>query len=127
MFKLSHRSINRLNGVKAILIVIATDSIKDAPYDFGIADLGGLRSAVEQHRLYVNKKSQKDGYFRKSKHQEGEAFDIVCYKDGEITWDADVFTEVANHIMTLAKDKYNIDLVWGGHWKSFKDMPHFQI
>lgn len=126
-YKLSRLSLARLNGVKAILTAICVDAIPNSPYDFGIAWMGGVRTAVEQHRLFVNKKSKADGYTRISKHQKGLAFDIVCYEDGKITWDEKIFTEVANHILETAKKQYGIELTWGGNWKSFQDKPHFQI
>ncbi len=126
-YKLSRLSLARLNGVKAMLTAICVDAVKETPYDFGVAWMGGLRTAVQQHRLFVNKKSKADGYTHISKHQKGTAFDIVCYKDGEITWDADVFEKVAKHILEIAKSQYGIQLTWGGNWKSFQDRPHFQL
>ena len=125
----------RLQGVNMMLVAIVFEAIRNSPHDFGIAWMGGFRTAVEQHRLFVDKKSTKDGTFKKSKHQrltadarpDSAAFDIVCYKDGEITWDAEIFTEVAKHIKKVAKETYNIDLTWGGDWKKFVDMPHFEL
>lgn len=126
-FKLSRRSLVRLNGVNSILIAIAVDAVRKSPFDFGIADMGGLRTAVEQHRLYLDGKSKLDGYVNQSKHQKGLAFDIVCYKENKITWDEDVFRAVAAHIRKVAKEQYNHELTWGGDWMKFVDMPHFEL
>jgi len=132
--KLSRISMLRLQGVNIFLVAIILEAIRESPYDFGIADMGGWRTQVEQHRLYVNKKSKKDGTFRKSKHQDlfngmpcSSAFDIVCYKDGKITWDPEVFRAVAAHIKKVAIEKFKIPLSWGGDWKTFVDMPHFEL
>ena len=127
MNKLSKRSLSRLEGVNPLLIAIAVDAVKESPYDFGIAILGGKRTAEEQRNLFERGKSNCDGFTNKSYHQSGNAFDIVCYKDGAITWDKDVFTAVAEHIKKIALQRYGANIKWGGDWVNFKDMPHFQI
>jgi peptidoglycan L-alanyl-D-glutamate endopeptidase CwlK len=127
MYKLSKRSYERLNGVDAILIAILTEAIKESPFDFGIPRSGGLRTAEEQYILYKDGKSQLDGFKKKSYHQTGKAFDIYAYVDGKASWDKGQLTEIARHIQKVAKDKFNVDLEWGGDWKRFVDMPHFQI
>ena len=125
--KLSKRSLSRLKGVNPLLIAIAVDAIKDSPHDFGIPEHGGLRTAQEQRMLFDSGKSKADGYQKKSYHQSGNAFDIFGYKDSKASWDKTVLTEIARHIQKVAKERYGVDLTWGGDWKSFVDMPHFQI
>jgi len=133
--KLSKRSISHLQSVDPLLIAIVIDSIKDSPHDFGIPSTGGVRTQSEQYQLFLDKKSKCDGTIKKSNHQpiivremkQGKAFDIFGYVDGKATWDEDILTEIARHIQKVAKDRYNIDLTWGGDWTSFRDMPHFQI
>ena len=126
-YKFGIRSISRMKGVDPLLVVIFTDALSDSPYDFAIADMGGVRTAEEQNQLFLAGKSTKDGYVKKSRHQLGKAIDIVCYKDGEITWETDVFKAVAAHIKNRALTTYKVTLVWGGDWANFVDMPHFQI
>ena len=77
--------------------------------------------------LFDSGKSKADGYQKKSYHQSGNAFDIFGYKDSKASWDKTVLTEIARHIQKVAKERYGVDLTWGGDWKSFVDMPHFQI
>ena len=127
MYKLSKRSLSRLKGVEPLLIAIFVDAIYNSPYDFGIPQHGGLRTDSEQNALYKQKLSKADGYVKKSYHQTGRAVDIYGYVDGKATWDKNVLTMIATHIKNVARDKYNVNLEWGGDWKSFKDMPHFQI
>lgn len=127
MYKLSKRSRARLDGIKPILIEIVEEAIKDSPYDFGIPSFGGLRTAEEQHYLFNKKVSKCDGYDKKSYHQSGNAFDIYAYVDGKATWNHVYYGPIARHIQKVAKDKFGIELQWGGDWKSFVDMPHFQI
>ena len=127
MYKLSKRSYERLNGVNAILIAILTEAIKESPYDFGIPRSGGLRTAEFQNELYKKGKSQLDGYKKKSYHQSGKAFDIFAYVDGKASWDRDQLTAIARHIQKVAREQFDVELTWGGDWKNFVDMPHFQI
>jgi len=126
-YKLSKRSYERLNGVDAILIAIVTEAIKESPYDFGIPRSGGMRTEEEQYKLYLKGRSRADGFKKKSYHQTGKAFDIFAYVDGEASWEKEHLTEIAKHIIKVAKDKFNVDLEWGGNWRNFKDLPHFQI
>ena len=127
MYKLSKRSLSRLENVNPILIAIVVDSIRESPYDFGIPQHGGKRTADEQNLLFKDGKSQLDGFKKKSYHQSGNAFDIFGYRDGHATWDATVLERIARHIQKVALEQYDVKLTWGGDWISFKDMPHFQI
>ena len=125
--KLSKRSYNHLNGIDAILIAILTEAIKESPHDFGIPNTGGLRTSSVQNNLFRNGKSKADGYQKKSYHQTGKAFDIFGYANGKATWDKQILTEISKHIRKVALDEFNVKLTWGGDWKSFQDMPHYQI
>ena len=125
--KLSKRSYKNLNGIDAILVAILTEAIKNSPHDFGIPNTGGLRTAETQNKLYKKGLSKLDGYNKKSYHQTGKAFDIYGYVDRKATWDRDILTDIARHIIQVAKDEFKVNLTWGGDWKKFVDMPHFQI
>ena len=50
----SKRSIERMKGVHADLIVIFNEAIKHSQVDFGIPVSGGLRTAGEQNLLFQN-------------------------------------------------------------------------
>ena len=127
MYKLSKRSLGRLEGINPILIDIVKEAIKNSPYDFGIPNYGGLRTAEDQHILFERGVSKCDGYKNKSYHQSGNAFDIYAYVDGMASWNRIQLKLIARHIQSVAKNKFNVDLKWGGDFRSFKDMPHFEI
>jgi peptidoglycan LD-endopeptidase CwlK len=128
MYNLSKQSYQRLNGIESILIAILTQSITDSPHDFGIPRNGGLRTADEQNELFKKKRSKCNGYTNKSMHQSGLAFDIFIYlPDKTASWDKEKLTEVATHILKIAKENFNVELNWGGNWKNWKDYPHFQM
>ena len=128
-YKLSLRSLERLSGVNPILIAIAVDSIRESPYDFGIPNHGGFRTAAEQNMLYNQKPkvTYKDGYRNMSYHQTGKAFDIYAYVNGRATWEKKYYEPIARHIQNTALNRYGIYVTWGGDWTTFKDLPHFQI
>lgn len=123
---MNQRSLDRLKGVKQILVDILVEASNDSPYPFEIPPFGGLRTAEEQNGLFLKKVSKCDGYKNKSEHQKGTAFDIFLLINGTASWDKVKLEKVARHLQEVAKDS-KIKLDWGGDWKSFKDMPHFQI
>lgn len=117
----------RLKGINIILIDIITEAIKESPYDFGIPQSGGMRTADDQYVLYSKGVSKCDGYYKKSYHQTGNAFDIYAYVDGRATWETKYYEPIARHIQKVAKEQFDINVEWGGDWKNFIDLPHFQI
>ena len=126
MFKLSKTSKERLQGVDPRIIEIIDLALTITKIDFGIPEFGGIRTAEEQKRLFDRGMSTKcDGYENKSYHQTGKAFDIYAYVDGA-SWDRNYLTQVAAAILQAASMlKYSLE--WGGHWKGFVDLPHFQL
>lgn len=126
MFKLSKRSIGRRAGVDPKLIQINDLALTISPIDFGIPQYGGLRSAEEQHKLFLDGKSNCDGYTKLSKHQLFKALDFYAYVNGKASWEPEHLTIVAAaHLQAACKLGYLIE--WGGLWKGFKDMPHIQL
>ena len=124
---LNQRDLDRLKGVKQCLIDLLIEAAEDSPYEFHIPADGGLRTAEMQNALFLKKVSKCDGYNTISEHQKGTAFDIFLLIDGKASWDKVKLTETAKHIKQVAKDKFKISLTWGGDWKTFKDLPHFQL
>jgi len=126
MYKLSKKSLSRLEGIDPVLFEIVKEAIKESPIDFGVPSSGGLRTAEDQNELFTKGVSKCDGYNKKSRHQTGKAFDIYAYVDGKASWDTQHLTDIANHILKIAKDQFNVNLIWGGTWK-WKDLPHYEI
>ena len=130
MFKFSQSSIKRLNTVDSKLQLLANEVLKITPYDFAITE--GLRTVERQQELFKQNTSNKiitkcDGIKNKSKHQLGKAIDIMVYDEhGAGTWEEKYYKEVALIFKQKAKE-LNINISWGGDWKSFKDYPHFEI
>ena len=90
----------------------------------------GARTQEEQQKAFAGGFSKIDGVTKKSMHQIGDgrpkslAIDVLpC----PIKWD-DIkgHTEFAEFVLKKAKE-LNVNLVWGGNWKTFKDRPHFEL
>lgn len=97
----------------------------------------GLRTFAEQDRLYC-KGRPNDSYCKKKglptagkivtklkggegNHNFGKAFDVYLKKkDGQI----DLKTPITQDIANIAK---GMGLKWGGDWRNFKDLPHFEL
>jgi peptidoglycan L-alanyl-D-glutamate endopeptidase CwlK len=116
MFKFSQKSLDKLQGIDARLVEILNEAIKQV--DFVV--LEGLRTYERQVELYNQGRSKT----LNSKHLTGKAVDIAPYP---IDWNDKLrFEHLATIIKQIAKDK-GYKITWGGDWKSFKDMPHYQI
>jgi len=91
-WKLSRRSKNRLNGVDESLIRVVNRGLTICPIDFGIPEYGGLRTAKEQGKLYLEEASDCDGVDKVSNHQAaedgyGKAVDFFAYVNGKASWE----------------------------------------
>nr|DAL57705.1 MAG TPA_asm: L alanyl D glutamate peptidase endolysin [Caudoviricetes sp.] len=133
MCKFSRTSEKRLMYLHPNLQKFFIELLKISPYDFSISQ--GVRTVEEQNKLYQQGRTTPgkiitncDGYKIKSKHQVksdgfGHAGDIAILVDGKVTWEEKYYKEVAR-VGRVLMQKYNIE--WGGDWKKFKDLPHFE-
>ena len=108
-FKLSQRSLDRLDGVDADLIAVVKRAIELTDVDFGVTE--GLRTLETQQKYVAAGKSQT----LKSKHLEGKAVDLVAYVDGVVTWELNVYDNIADAMKQAAKE-LGVSLRWGAAW-----------
>ena len=120
MFKLSKKSLAKLNEVNPDLQKLVKNAIGLSTIDFGISE--GMRSKERQKELFDDGKSQT----MNSRHLTGHAVDVYAWKDGAVSWEFEDY-ETINVAFSQAAKLTNIDYVWGGSWKSFKDGPHFEL
>lgn len=133
--KLSKSSKKYLSGVDGRIRMLVSNVLDISPYDFGIPQHGGKRTPKEQYKLFEDGVSKCDGYKNLSYHQTGFAFDVFLYEDGQASWSCtDKYAEFAElvklsfaYLKSIGIFKDNAYIVWGGDWKSFKDLPHFEI
>lgn len=109
------RDIKRLEGVDLGLCLVFYETQKRTSYKIHVGYLGGRRNAEQQNGLYLKKKSTKDGYNKRSKHQFGDALDFVIYSAGKAVWRADDYEEVWFTFLEVAAE-FGVDIRWGGDW-----------
>lgn len=85
----------------------------------GLVVTGGeLYRTTEQQQIYV--KTGRSTTMN-SNHLRRCAIDLNFFKNGALTYDTALLTPVGTYWKSL--DPKN---EWGGFWKSFKDVPHFE-
>jgi peptidoglycan L-alanyl-D-glutamate endopeptidase CwlK len=127
MPKFSKKSLERLSTCNHLLQYVANKAIKEM--DFVV--VCGHRGKKEQDEAYMKGFSKLK--FPESKHNKlpSLAMDLAPCKvvNGKTTidWtDIKAFQDLAKIIKRIADDQF-IPIEWGGDWKGFKDMPHFQL
>lgn len=119
-FKLSKRSLSRLEGLHPDLVQVVMLAITLTEVDFGVTE--GLRTVERQRVLKAAGASQT----MNSRHITGHAVDLVAYIGAEISWDWPLYHKIAD-AMSRASKALSIPVVWGGNWESFPDGPHFEL
>jgi len=108
-FKLSSRSLKKLDGVDEGIVAVVKDAIGITKVDFGVTF--GLRTLEEQKKLYESGRSQT----MKSKHLEGRAVDLVAYFGSDISWELNVYDDICDAMAEAAR-KNNVAIKWGAAW-----------
>lgn len=111
-FKLSQRSLSRLEGLEPELIGVVNRAIELTNVDFGVTC--GIRSKAEQEKLVASGASQT----MRSKHLEGRAVDVVAYIGPRITWELNVYDNIADAFKKAA-DELDVPLRWGAAWNVY--------
>ena len=129
MYKFSKRSLDNLKNVDQRLVDICNELIKEI--DFTVIE--GYRTLERQKELFDAGFSKIDGIKKKGKHNYSPslAIDIIPYKKGHNPFDGSeestkMFKELNKSFDKVAK-KLGIKYEWGGNWKTFVDLPHYQV
>jgi len=116
-FILSKRSLSNLEGVHPDLVAVVKRAIQITKQDFTVIE--GLRTLERQQKLVDSGASRT----MNSRHLTGHAVDIIPYP---VSWDWPLYYPIAD-AMKQAALELDVDLEWGGDWKTFKDGPHWQL
>lgn len=108
-FKLSERSIRKLEGVEKDLVNVVLEAIKLTKVDFGVTY--GLRTLEEQKELFESGRSQT----MKSKHLEGRAVDLVAYFGSNVSWELNVYDDICDAMAEAAR-RHTVAIKWGAAW-----------
>lgn len=117
-FILGDRSTKNLVGVNADLVKVIKRALELSPVDFTVIE--GVRTKERQAEL------MKQGFTRtlNSRHIIGDAVDIVPLP---VDWKNQKPFALVAEAMKKAADELGVKITWGGDWKSFVDLPHYQI
>ena len=108
-FKLSQRSLDRLEGVDERLVSAVKFAINATKIDFGV--IQGLRTLEMQKALVAKGASQT----MKSKHLDGRAVDLMAYIGGRGSWELNVYDEIAD-AMKEGAELAGVAIRWGAAW-----------
>lgn len=123
-FKLSARSIQKLNGVHPDLVKVVNRALEISSIDFSVTC--GLRTLAEEKEHVANGTSKT----LNSRHLTGHAIDLTPWLSGSVdgskpeNWR--YFADVAR-AMKMAALELKIPIEWGGDWESPKDGYHFEL
>jgi peptidoglycan L-alanyl-D-glutamate endopeptidase CwlK len=114
MFKLSQRSLDKLDGVHPDLVAVVKRAIEITDVDFGVTY--GVRTVEEQEKLVASGRSQT----MKSKHliqEDGysHAVDLVAYDGSDVVWEINVYDNICD-AMARAADELEVPVKWGAAW-----------
>lgn len=116
-FRLSQRSRNNLVGVRPELVSVVERAIQITTVDFAVTE--GVRSTKRQQELFAKGASQT----MNSKHLTGHAVDLVAFIGGRISWELNLYDEIADAMRLAALEK-NTGIRWGAAW-NIPDIRHW--
>lgn len=109
MFKLSNRSLRKLEGVDESLQNVVMRAITYTKVDFGVIE--GVRTLARQKKLVASGASQT----LKSKHIEGRAVDLMAYIGSRGSWELNLYDDIADAMQTAANLE-GVGITWGAAW-----------
>ena len=129
MLERNQKIIDKLHpSVRNEMVDIINDCDKSLQGRSKVVLVQGLRTFTEQDALYKKRPKVTNAKGGQSIHNYGFAVDIAMLIDGkEISWDVkkdwdnDKISDWDECVKVFAKYGWN----WGGNWRTFKDMPHF--
>jgi peptidoglycan L-alanyl-D-glutamate endopeptidase CwlK len=113
-FRLSKRSLDRLNGLHPDLVKVVKRAIEISTVDFGV--LPSVRTIEEQKQLVAKGASQtmnskhlpqSDGY--------SHAVDVVAYIGSRVSWEVNLYDDIADAFKQASKE-LDVSVRWGGAW-----------
>jgi hypothetical protein len=117
---LTAKSEKNLTGVHPDLVRVMRLALRYSLVPFAITE--GLRTLARQRELLRDGKSQT----LKSRHLTGHAVDVVAMPASVVSWEWDDYAQIAVAVRRAAQE-CDINIEWGGEWRTLKDGPHFQL
>jgi peptidoglycan LD-endopeptidase CwlK len=108
-FRLSDRSLSKLQGVDEQLVATVKLAILITKVDFGV--ICGIRTMEEQRALVEKGASQT----MRSKHLDGKAVDLMAYIGSRGSWELNLYDDIADAMKQAATETGAV-LRWGAAW-----------
>ena len=108
-YKLSKRSLSRLEGVDERMVAVVKYAIGVTKQDFSC--ICGLRTIEEQRALVEKGASQT----MKSKHLDGLAVDLMAYIGSRGSWELNLYDDIADAMAEAARE-VDVPIRWGAAW-----------
>ena len=108
-FKLSQRSLDKLEGVHPDMVKCVKSAIEYTKVDFGV--ICGMRTEAEQRELVDKGASQTMA----SKHLEGLAVDLMAYVGSRASWELNLYDDIADAIKKACINQSK-QVTWGAAW-----------
>lgn len=114
VFRLSNRSLKKLEGVHSDLVSVVKRAIELTKVDFGVTY--GVRTLEEQRELYNSGRSQT----MNSKHLiqpsgYSQAVDLVAYFGSNVSWELNVYDDICDAMAEAARE-VDCPIKWGAAW-----------
>lgn len=115
-------------GMNPLLSFVVMKAILTSPVDFGVLNMGGVRTKEDQDKLYAQGRTtpgKKVTWTRDSKHVQGNAVDLVVFVHGKPTWESKYYKALHDHVLFVSR-QYHVPVhngfdMWG------RDHPHWQL
>jgi peptidoglycan L-alanyl-D-glutamate endopeptidase CwlK len=131
MFRFGRRSAERLEGAHDDFQLVANRAILLTSVDFGFSE---VKRTQETQQHYVDTGRSQTLNSRHIPDTSGKCYagDVYAYVDGKASYQEKHLRPIAKAffkaaIQVSAEEGRPIEIEWGGHWKNFVDMPHFQL
>jgi peptidoglycan L-alanyl-D-glutamate endopeptidase CwlK len=126
--KHSARSLKNLQGVHPDLRRVFDRALAISDMDFVIIE--GLRTVERQRQLVAAGASKT----MNSRHLTGHAVDVCPMVDisgnGKVEtsemFNPRLLTKLSQHVKAAAEIE-GVAIAWGGDWRTFKDLPHWEL
>lgn len=124
----SARSLASMRGIHPDLRAVLDRALHESPHDFVVTE--GLRTLERQRELVRIGASTT----MNSRHITGHAVDLYAWvdvnRDGKVVFEEmaspRLLTNIATSIKAAALAE-GVPIVWGGDWKKFRDLPHWEL
>lgn len=113
-FRLSQRSLDRLEGVHPEMVAVVERAIQLTEVDFGVTQ--GVRTLEEQKANVAAGRSQT----MRSKHllqDDGfsHAVDVVAYVGSDVSWELNLYDDICDAFKEAAEE-VGCSIKWGAAW-----------